>query len=321
MNICSTLPGEHLWSVVARSLKWSGFTKETTFTAKYGLDASQIKPSKGNCKNLALLTQSEEFCSLQNSGSSYPLWLLNFDNIETAIQELSTNHLSQARESQVNLSANWRYCPMCMEEDRSRYGTAYWHNAHNLPFVTHCTHHNVPLVQVSGLKSISSLSMPNRLKSARIDTLGYSDDFQQWSHFVVAIYNTINDDFHSVARLRNLIWDRFGPVPNAVSKRRDYFNELLAKFEAHVPENLLKHCFQFYDGEKRRRSNILYTTYKRDGVQIRHPVYMLMILYWLQCEGTTVIDEKYAKKPSKLLKSQTNKIGNFKDDASISSCY
>jgi hypothetical protein len=307
MNICPTLPGEHFWSVIARSLKWSGFTKESIFTTKYELDGSQINPSKGNSKNLALLAQNEAFYSLRNSGSSFPLWLLNFDDIETGIQELNDNHLIQVRESQVNLSTNWRYCPMCIEEDRSRYGTSYWHNEHNLPFVTHCTHHNVSLLHVAGLRSISSLIMPNRLKSPLIDTPGFSDDFQQWSDFVVAIYNTINDDFHSVARLRNLIWTRFGPVPKAVSKRRNYFNELLAEFEAHIPEKLLKHCFQFYDGEKRRRSNILYTTYKRDGIQIRHPVYMLMILYWLQCEGKNVINDKYAssegyvKQPSSYL--------------------
>ncbi len=290
MNICTPLPGEHLWSVVARSLKWSGFSKESIFTEKYGLNGMQIRPSKGNCKHLSVLAKYDEFEMLQTCGSSYPLWLLNFDNVEFAFKELNNNRLGIARESQVNLSANWRYCQTCMEEDRSKYGSAYWHNEHNLPFVTHCTRHQEPLLHVPDLKNISKLSMPNRLKPNQIAPVEFTDEFLQWSNFVVGVYNTIKADPTSVAKFRSMVWSKLEPVPDKIYKRRPYFNKLLAEIESQVPESLLRHCFQFYADDKRRKANFLYTTYKRDGIQIRHPVYMLVILYWLNLNGN-VIDE------------------------------
>lgn len=34
-----------------------------------------------------------------------------------------------------------KYCPLCVQEDRNRYGEAYWHTVHQIPLVTHCPTH------------------------------------------------------------------------------------------------------------------------------------------------------------------------------------
>lgn len=46
-----------------------------------------------------------------------------------------------------------RYCPICREEDYAQFGEAYWHRAHNLPFVSICLKHNAPLQVTSRSKA------------------------------------------------------------------------------------------------------------------------------------------------------------------------
>ena len=141
MKISPALPGEHFWSVVARSIQWSGLSDDSAFTNKFGLSRFQIKPSKGCCQVITQLACYEEFGKLRSSGSAYPLWLLNFDNANETESELQSGYFKEARESQVNLDSNWRYCPHCSQYDSTNCGTSYWRVEHNLPFVTHCVRH------------------------------------------------------------------------------------------------------------------------------------------------------------------------------------
>lgn len=48
-------------------------------------------------------------------------------------------------------SANWRprYCPLCVTEDKQRYGEAYWHIVHQVPLMRVCPTHNCLLHRVS----------------------------------------------------------------------------------------------------------------------------------------------------------------------------
>lgn len=39
----------------------------------------------------------------------------------------------------------WRSCPECQDRDRSRYGVAHWHVAHQLKFLKSCIEHGTPL--------------------------------------------------------------------------------------------------------------------------------------------------------------------------------
>jgi hypothetical protein len=38
-----------------------------------------------------------------------------------------------------------RYCEACIEDDRREFGEDYWHRRHNLPFITQCWKHRLPL--------------------------------------------------------------------------------------------------------------------------------------------------------------------------------
>ena len=56
-----------------------------------------------------------------------------------------------------------KYCPICVLEDEKKYGEAYWHTSHQIPYVTVCIKHRCKLEIVSGLKSYtlnSNLILP-----------------------------------------------------------------------------------------------------------------------------------------------------------------
>lgn len=42
-----------------------------------------------------------------------------------------------------------RYCPLCAQEERDRYGESYWHTLHQLPLVTVCDIHHCRLLDAS----------------------------------------------------------------------------------------------------------------------------------------------------------------------------
>lgn len=42
-----------------------------------------------------------------------------------------------------------RYCPLCAQEERDRYGESYWHTLHQLPLVTACDIHHCRLLNAS----------------------------------------------------------------------------------------------------------------------------------------------------------------------------
>lgn len=56
-----------------------------------------------------------------------------------------------------------RYCVACMAEDRHSFGEDYWHRQHNLPFVTRCWKHNLPLAGISLARGTGTFELPGDL--------------------------------------------------------------------------------------------------------------------------------------------------------------
>lgn len=40
-----------------------------------------------------------------------------------------------------------RYCPLCQQEDRVKYGEPYWHKEHQISFIPYCIHHHCKLYE------------------------------------------------------------------------------------------------------------------------------------------------------------------------------
>jgi len=57
--------------------------------------------------------------------------------------------------SLIGASNLFRFCPLCVAEDRRDYGQAYWHRSHQLPGVWLCPRHDVPLFDLSAAWVVS----------------------------------------------------------------------------------------------------------------------------------------------------------------------
>jgi hypothetical protein len=77
-----------------------------------------------------------------------------------------------------------KWCSLCAEQDETKYGTAYWHRAHQLHQVVVCHRHSVPLIRASSsttLKDRHKLFLP-KASSSHYSSLFLADETQirQW---------------------------------------------------------------------------------------------------------------------------------------------
>jgi hypothetical protein len=62
-----------------------------------------------------------------------------------------------------------RYCTACVAADRGAFGESYWHRSHNLPLVSVCPVHKIPLRHLSGA---SQTSMGCSVKGLPVESAG-----------------------------------------------------------------------------------------------------------------------------------------------------
>lgn len=83
-------------------------------------------------------------------------YTFRFQSLETK-ENLLEQALSEKVKFPIKLSKPYtstvlKYCPLCMREDRERYGEAYWHVTHQIPYVTICTKHRCRLRMKDDMK-------------------------------------------------------------------------------------------------------------------------------------------------------------------------
>ena len=290
MKMLRPLANEHFFSVVSRSFSLSGYPKEEYLLKE--IDASKFVPKAtiGVCPRILTYCSNTKDLSMLYRYSSYPLWLLanpSTDILETRILRGESKNL---RESVLIFNKNWQYCPSCLSSDKNQFGNSYWHVEHNLPGITHCAKHHVPLVKSHRIMSFSELRMPHRLKADFIDGVHQAEDvLLKWSLFINDVYTLIVNDFSKAASLRQEVLDYLNiPILRPID-RREFYSDLLINFEKSMPKEILEHCFLFYQSHNyKKKPNVLLTTIFKDGQSIRNPVYWLVILFWLREELPTL---------------------------------
>lgn len=83
---------------------------------------------------------------------------LPLEKRKLALQSALNNEPFQNRNLPIPQQSNiscLRYCPMCVEEDRLKYGEAYIHLVHTIPDIHTCTKHACNLVDISEVKESS----------------------------------------------------------------------------------------------------------------------------------------------------------------------
>lgn len=162
-------PDELIYSVLARFYIHNGFM--------FYKDAAQelyknqkIKPDKEFVKNLKpevvkLLTKHMTLEELLEKHTMYPYYgrFIDSNRRNSAYEALEEMNGDFSKLFGVpNLKKGqqrfFRYCPMCAQADRERYGETYWHRLHQMRNVNICSVHNCYLID-SGVSLDSRVSV------------------------------------------------------------------------------------------------------------------------------------------------------------------
>ena len=150
-------PDESVYSLIARYHECSGNvrlrdTLGQLFQAKRQ-SSSVFVPYRLGCLAEAAAPFGLGFDTLLREHTLFDYYMLfsKEENRQTVRRILQTN-ASENYEPYMNLyeqneiPASLRFCPACMNEERRKYGEAYWHNLHQAPGMLCCEKHGCPLV-------------------------------------------------------------------------------------------------------------------------------------------------------------------------------
>ena len=145
-------PDELLYSVLARYHRWSQnlavkFTVSDLFRCS---SASAIVEFPTRIKNLVSLLPDGTLHtadSLILNHTMFPFLPQEradkiVSNMKAADEGMGVYNSVGLMASGVRSHCNLRFCPLCLHNDQSQYGEAYWHRIHQVPGVEICPEHN-----------------------------------------------------------------------------------------------------------------------------------------------------------------------------------
>jgi hypothetical protein len=282
---CPIEPNEHALGWLTRLHLLSGNIKYQYTAKALGVPNQPLKSGNHNeaCKHCLNLFKCPE--RVFTDHTVFGLWSLSFqqqdyDNWRTSNSELMPSGFEPNKFAFQN---SWKYCPSCIEEDIEVHGHSLWHAKHQLPSITHCFKHCVPLLSDRvTLRDLRTCSLPQAYQySASV----FQDEelMLDWSIFVSSIYEKLNSNPTLGSLLRERIQE-YLKVPNDLRyKDKPLFVTLQEQMDAEVPQVLLKHLFLFYVQEYKHPPAVIWSTlgYSQQE-KAKHPVYWLVILYWLK---------------------------------------
>lgn len=212
------------------------------------------------------------------------LWRLSTDNSLSAAEVLSLRMRPNLEQNAFAYNLGWKLCPQCAEEDVRHYGYSYWYRDHQLPSVTLCFEHKLPLVSCKKLHHLESLLLPSQLVGHSLQPEPHCEALSEWSYFVIAVDRLLQVRPECVIEWKGVIHKKL-QIPDSVKNtHKPFFKGLLHQFEKDLGRVLLGHLFKAYKQGLDRRPNILWATLSgmSPSRSLRHPIYWLVILYWLR---------------------------------------
>lgn len=150
-------PDELVYSVLARYYTQSGYMRYT-FAAEDLFQAKTVRPDPNfvnlyTSYTLEMLTRkmSMEDVILKHTMFPYYGRFLNKERRNQAFQALvkmqgNYHNLLPMQKSKDGRKRHLRYCPVCVKEDRVKYGETYWHRVHQMIGIEVCPKHGCHLV-------------------------------------------------------------------------------------------------------------------------------------------------------------------------------
>ncbi|WP_026395838.1 TniQ family protein [Acetobacterium malicum] len=174
----------------------------------------------------------------------------------------------RALESLINMDGNYhnllpipkgksgrflRYCPMCVKEDREKYGETFWHRAHQMDGINICSRHACRLIDSGvpiGVKQSSGLeSAEQAVRDADIIYL-YDSREKEMAEYVTAVFwsdmNYTNDKVGTF--LRGKIDEKYVSANGIVNKITELYKGYTEYFSS-IPDHMDLQRFQkIYNG-------------------------------------------------------------------------
>jgi Tn7-like transposition protein D/TniQ len=184
-----------------------------------------------------------------------------------------------------------QYCPMCVEEDRERWGETYWHRIHQASVVKVCPSHDV-VIEPSSVNAAyrfdreGFITLEESLAAAQAPTPQRLDHGDRQNEFHLAI-----------ARDARWLLDQRGLCAPSNSLRWRYLNLLydrgLATFADKVRLRVLRGEFESHCGRDFLQSlgcdlgheHIFNDLMSAEGRPARHPVEHLLFIHFLGCSA------------------------------------
>lgn len=286
---CPLVEGEHLLSWFMRYHILSGRQKMKVSLASIGVVRGRLKSYDFNETFLAVsefykANFDENFCVIDHSPLA--LWALSH-GAEYFSAWKNDNHLELKPVFEPNklaMPTAWSYCPECAKEDRDKYGFSYWHTEHQIPGSILCEKHQQRLItRRRKLTDLGQASLPHTYSFP--SESNYSEWMSDWNTFILNVFKMLSDDPMLADKLKRQVPQILGLPDIKGQAGNKVFLEHQLKFDAEVPTALLEYLFNFYNQTFKRppmvlRSTLGFKAYDKG----KHPVYWLVILYWLKDE-------------------------------------
>lgn len=281
------LQDEHIVSALIRSKIQMAFPSNNALLQYVNLNCARPKPFDlcGQIYDAACITSVEpleQFNTLLSS-TGWAIWRICLTDMQLR-EAISDKSNANLRQSELFFNRNWKYCTHCIAEDKKKFGVSYWHNKHQLPSITHCTQHNVPLFIAPKMKTFQDLVLPQYILPSTTENIANSQVLLDWSHFIVSTFELLKDKEELGNYLRNALVNTLSFPSNKVVKINEQCMDYMDQFENDMEQELLRHLFRYYnrDTRKRRLNLIKSILLCDDNVTVRNPVYFLVILYWVK---------------------------------------
>ena len=185
-------PDELLYSVVARYHIRSG-NKSFRQTHEELFETVELQPDKIVLPNnlnflVSQFSQGSKLTveSLIKRNTLYPFFRSFLSPIEIysfkdLLRSKSSTSISQAAKiSDKERNQKLKFCPLCCAEDERRYGEAYWHRQHQIPGMSACLKHGVPLLESTILLENKQIHYyaASQVNLDEVNQANYSEDFE-----------------------------------------------------------------------------------------------------------------------------------------------
>ena len=261
----SAYPDELLYSVLARYHLRSGYARYVSTAEDIYQTGKVTNPSiefvnKYTDDVMAWLTKDVPWKTVAEKHTMYPAYIRFLPLLKrkeavdgVIVQDGNWKNLMHLRASDEKRYL--RYCPICAEEDREKYGETYWHRGHQIPRIRVCHKHGVFLA--SSIIPIASKTSPglfdaqSNVPEATAVRYCENDREMAFTKYVIDVFNTsidIETNFNIGTYLQSHIPSKYQDKTGLMTDISKFYSAYAAFYDGlpAIPKTYMQKIFNGY---------------------------------------------------------------------------